>query len=142
MTNRLNTLLRLSAWDIQTKKKLDQDLAFPALYSLVEDKLVIVPVFPRRDDPVCVWDLSSNHFQKIGTFSSLSLYHVNTSENLLVLFEINWEKQPPEVQQSKWTISTGQLREKKIFHLQMPHDCGNFTPNITACPVARSAIKL
>lgn len=32
-------------------------------------------------------------------------------------FEINREKQPSEVQQTKWTTTTGQQLEKNIFHL-------------------------
>lgn len=38
-------------------------------------------------------------------------------------FEIAWSKQPPEVQQTKWTTTTGQLLERKTFSLLLPADC-------------------
>ena len=129
MINRGTALLHLTAWDMYTKKKLLRQIPlYPALYTIVENKAVIAPEFKSDTFPVYVWDLSSNHFQEIGNFTNLTLHHGDVSENLLVLFEINWEKQPPEVHQSKWTMTTGQLREKKNFHLPMPPGLDKYRP--------------
>ena len=42
-------------------------------------------------------------------------------ENILVVFEINWDARPPEVQQTKWTLD-GQLLCKKHFDLPLGGD--------------------
>ena len=109
------------AWDIHTKRKLSKQFPRSGLYySIVEDKVVIAPGHGRQPRPVYVWDLSSNHVQSIGSFSNLRLCHMDAVENVLVAFEINCEKHPLAVQQTKWRTATGQLVEKKNFHLLMP----------------------
>lgn len=72
--------------------------------------------------PVYIWDLSSNDVHEIGGFSNLWLYHMDAVQNVLVAFEIDWEKQPPEVNQTKWTMTTDQQLDKKTFHLPIPKD--------------------
>lgn len=129
MIDRGSGLLHLTAWDMHAKKKLSRQIAlYPAVYTIVENKMVIAPEFMSDAFPVFVWDLSLNHFLEISSFSNLTLHHVDVPGNLLVLFEINWEKQPPEVHQTKWTMTTGQLREKKNFYLEMPPGCDKYQP--------------
>lgn len=43
---------------------------------------------------------------------------MDVDENILVVFEIDWEKRPPEVQQTKWAL-TGGLLDKKHFPLSL-----------------------
>lgn len=110
-----------TAWDILTKKKIAQRLPAPcALPTIVEDKVVIAPMPQNEPYPIYVWDLTSNDVQEIGRFSNFRMCHVNAAESVLVAFEINWEKQPPEVEQTKWETTTGQRLGKKDFHLPMP----------------------
>ncbi|KAL1997091.1 hypothetical protein VTN49DRAFT_7956 [Thermomyces lanuginosus] len=63
--------------------------------------------------------------QQVGSFSNLLLYHVAAVENVLVAFEIDLERQPLEVQQTKWKTTTGQLLARKTFHLSLPADRPN-----------------
>lgn len=126
ITRDLN-LIYLTAWNIDTKQKLDQQIpAFPALYMIIDGNVIIVPECKAQSLPVFVWDLSLNHIQEIGAFSDLRLCHMSVEENILVAFEVNWGKQPPEIQQTKWKTTTGQLLERKIFHLPMPFDCPKY----------------
>lgn len=68
---------------------------------------------------VYIWHLGSDHFRSIGTFSNQWLWRVDPDENVLITFEINWDTHPPEVQQTKWTL-TGMLLDQKQFHLLVP----------------------
>lgn len=114
-------LNNLTAWNIHTKQKLSQRISRSCLsHSIVEDKVVIIPGHGRQPRPVYVWDLGSNHVQSIGSFSNLKLCHMDAAENILVAFEINCEKHPLAVQQTKWRTTTGQLVEQKSFFLSMP----------------------
>lgn len=70
--------------------------------------------------PIYIWDLSTDDIQEIGSFCELWLWHMDVDENVLVTFEIDWDKYyPPEVQQTKWTL-TGRLLDRKHFHLPPP----------------------
>ncbi|KAL1973755.1 hypothetical protein VTN31DRAFT_5315 [Thermomyces dupontii] len=113
----------LTVWDIHTKHRFSHHVpSFCARCLIVGDKLVLAPSPQRSSFPVYVWDLSLDHFQEIGSFSHLKLCHVDPTDNVLVAFEIGGN-QPPEVQQTKWLTTTGQLLEKKNFYLQVPADC-------------------
>lgn len=72
--------------------------------------------------PVYVWDLGLNHLQAIGNFSGLKFCHVAAAENILVAFQVYFERETPEVRQTKWTTTTGQLLEEKIFRLPVSVD--------------------
>ena len=65
---------------------------------------------------VYIWDLGSNLFAKVNSFTDLCLWHVDADESILVAFEIDWDACPPEVRQTKWTL-TGGLLEEKHFRL-------------------------
>lgn len=80
--------------------------------------MVIVSFDSMPRYPVYIWDLSSNSFRKINSFLDLYLWHLDVDEGILVAFEINWDTCPPEVQQTKWSL-TGQLLDKKGFHLSL-----------------------
>lgn len=85
-----------------------------------KDKVFMVdeaydPYMPRS---IYIWDLSSDHFQKIAMSPDLWLWHLNADENILVAFEIDWDADPPKVQQTKWEL-TGRLLEKRHFHLPL-----------------------
>ena len=97
--------------------------------TIIEDKVVIAPMPQNEPYPVYVWDLTSNHVQEIGRFSNFRMCHVDAAESVLVAFEINWEKQPPEVEQTKWATMTGQRLEKRNFDLPMPEDRPKYRPH-------------
>lgn len=83
----------LTAWDINIKRRIVQQFpGFGVLYPIIEDKIVIVPMFLAPPTSMYVWDLSSNHIQRIGTFSRICLCHVDAAENVVVAFEICREK--------------------------------------------------
>lgn len=109
----------LTAWDMHTKQKFSQRIPISgALYTIVEDKVVIAPKPEPYGSPIYVWDLGTNCVQGIGKFNNLILWHVDGPTNVLVAFEVNWLRRPPEVWQTKWTITTGQRLERKlVFHL-------------------------
>lgn len=79
----------------------------------------------RAPSVVYVWDLSSNLVRKIGIddFSDPSLFHLDADRDVLVVFQVNWKKYPPEVQQTKWMWKTGELLEKKLFLLSLAGAC-------------------
>lgn len=105
---------------MHTKQTCSQQIPLPC-YEVVGDKAVYTSL-PELTGPIYVWDLSSNHVQKIGNFSHLILYHVDAAENVLVTFDTERIDQPPKVQQTKWATCTGQLLERKIFQLPLPPD--------------------
>ncbi|KAL1973753.1 hypothetical protein VTN31DRAFT_5313 [Thermomyces dupontii] len=110
---------------MHTIQRLDQRI--PALnfhYTIVENKVVIAPQFQRKSSPVYVWDLSSNKIKEIGSFRYLIFCHMDTADNVLVTFEIRGTELllPPDVQQTKWTTTTGHLLERKVFPLPRPAD--------------------
>jgi len=108
----------MAAYDLHTKQKICQRIPpVGFLEAIVEDKVVFIASAGSQSRPLHVWDLSLNHMQKIGYFSNLVLYHVAATEKILVAFEINWEKRPPEMQQTKWKTTTGQQVAKGTFHL-------------------------
>lgn len=73
----------------------------------------------RRPPSVHTWDLSSKYLRKIGNFSNLWLWHVDPEQDILVAFEIDWDTNPPNVQETKWTL-TGELLDTKQFFLSLP----------------------
>ena len=114
----------LTAWNIHTGQKLNQRVPhefFPRC-SITEEKVVLAPIPQPSSHPLYVWDLSSNHVQKINGFSHLWLTHIDAAENVLVTFEIIWTKQPSEVRQTKWTATTGWMLERKIYPLPISSD--------------------
>lgn len=78
-----------------------------------------------QSKPLCtvyIWDLSSGRFRKIGSFPDLCLWHVNVDEDILVAFQIDWDTHPPEVQETKWTL-TGRLLDRRHFRLSLSDRC-------------------
>ena len=67
---------------------------------------------------IYIWDLSTDRIYKIDNMGSVWLWHMDVDDNTLVTFEISWSKQPPRVQQTKWTL-TGRLLERKHFSLSL-----------------------
>lgn len=96
----------------------------PIHITATKDIAVFVPGCPHRTFPLCVWNLQSNQVNEIGSFfsDSLCLYHADTDENALLTFEVNWDSRPPEVQQTKWSLSGGeQLHRKQFLVAGWPH---------------------
>ncbi|KAL1993793.1 hypothetical protein VTN49DRAFT_2462 [Thermomyces lanuginosus] len=60
----------------------------------------------------------ADEVQAIGSFRKVWLWHLDVDENF-VTFEIDWEKHPPEVQQTKWEL-TGRCLSRKHFPLSLP----------------------
>lgn len=119
MLDRGTGMYTLTAWNYHTNQKFEQRIPDYGCMTIVEDKVVTHPVTEHIPSFVYVWDLTSNHVQKIGSFSYLKLFHVAAAQNILVAFEMNLEKQTSEIRQTKWTTTTGQLLEEKFFHLSM-----------------------
>lgn len=116
--------LLLIALDTHTERTIDQ--AFPNthnLYAVVKDKVVITPKKAEESSLIYVWDLNSNHVQDIHSSAYPRLFHMDATENILVGFDIFWERQPREVlavRQIKWATTTGQLLETQTVHLPSP----------------------
>lgn len=83
-----------------------------------KDKVVILEPDSEPLYPVYIWDLSSDSVQEINTFIDLCLWHLDAGGNMLVAFEVDWDKHPPEVRQTKWTLS-GQLMDRRHFSLSL-----------------------
>lgn len=108
-------------WDIHTSQKLgERKLWFPDYVTVAKDKAVIVPWVKRVPEairPIYIWDLGSDEVIKFGCFPDLHLCHVDADENLLITFEFNWDIHPPEVRQTKWTLTSGEQLHQKSFRL-------------------------
>lgn len=116
----------LTAWDMHTSLPCastgipDPDPT-PHKGSISKDKVAIIRCDVKKSaDRVYIWDLSSNHVRYIASLSNLWLWHLNAEGNNLVTFEINWDAQGGEVQQTKWALTTGQLLERKRRRLPVP----------------------
>lgn len=112
----------MTAWDIHTAQKLVHRFPdTPSVSCLVKDKVVMAFDLEQFPPVVYVWDLSSNLVRKItlDDFSNVSLLHLDTDRDVLVVFQVNWKKHPPEVQQTKWMWKTGELFERKQFCLSL-----------------------
>lgn len=114
----------LTAWNIDTKERLVQELpCFPMQHYLVKDK-VIIGDRPRREGPsvVYVWDIGLNLVRKIDIVTrepmGPCLLHLDIDDDVLVSFQVSWRWcLPPPVQQTKWKLTTGELLEEKLFLL-------------------------
>lgn len=92
----------------------------PADVSIEKDKVVIFSLsYSDPPPPIYIWDLSADQVRTIGSFRDLWSWHMDVDENVLVTFVIHWDEHPPEVQQTKWAL-TGQLLDRKFFHLSLP----------------------
>lgn len=80
------------------------------------DEVVIVDFIMWPLYSICIWDLSSDSFRKLGRFSDLWLWHIGPDGDMLVAFEVDWGKYPLEVQKTKWTLG-GWLLERNRFLL-------------------------
>lgn len=65
-----------------------------------------------------IWDLSADRVGIIDNIGEVWLWHMDTDRNLLVTFEIDWEKHPAEVQQTEWTLR-GRPFNRKRFALPL-----------------------
>lgn len=109
----------LIALNIRTSGQYARELPFVTHETyIVNDKVVIVGFESKPIYPVYIWDVSSDHFRMINDFADLGLWHVDTTDNTLVAFEIDWDTYPAAVQRTKWTL-TGQLLERKHFRLSL-----------------------
>lgn len=111
------------ARNIHTKRRCARgDLpCYPRHIDLEKDILVLVELLEQKQSLwfVYIWDLNSNRIRRIGKFTNLWLWHVDADENLLVVFEINWDTHPPQVQQTKWTLKGERMLDRKHFHLSL-----------------------
>lgn len=106
-------------WDTRTLQRYARGLPCSDHHTSIDkDKVVIVDYGSKPLFPVYIWDLSSDRFQKINTFSDLFLWHLDADDGILVAFEIDWDKRPPAVRETKWTM-TGRVVERKHFPLSL-----------------------
>ena len=113
-----------TAWNIHTLQKRTLNPGFfpdPEGTCIEKDKMVMFQASTQHS-PIYIWDLSTDEVHEIGGFCELWLWHMDLDENMLVTFEIDWDKHPPQVEQIKWTL-TGQLVDRKLFHLPLSVDC-------------------
>lgn len=96
---------------------------FPGVIRLEKDKVVLFSTDFDPPPPIYIWDLTADQVHAIGSFreGNVWLWHIDPDDNVLVTFEIDWDKHPPEVQETKWTV-TGQLVNRKQFPLSLS-DC-------------------
>lgn len=111
-------------WDTHTSQRLAerQFPGRPPYVAVVKDKVVIVPDFTLLDQTINIWDLHTNQVQTIGSFFNielLALWHVDVDEGVLVTFEIDWNKHSSEVEQKKWSLSSGKQLDRKSFSLSV-----------------------
>lgn len=110
------------AWDIHTSQKVAEwrvsfrESSYP---TITKDKVIIAPVSSLDSCPIRVWDLLSDQVDVFGSFLNLCLWHADADENVLITFEFNWDTDPPEMQQTKWTLTSGELLHQKKFCLSM-----------------------
>lgn len=93
----------------------------PLVESIVKDKMVVVTNFKGRRLFAHIWDLGADQVGQIGqvcNFAEGNWLHIAADDNVLVGFEINWDVDPPEVQQTKWTLA-GQMLERKYVRLSL-----------------------
>lgn len=126
---------RLTAWNIKTSERLVRWL--PGSYQVVcGEKGKIVLIQKTWEDPasIAVWDLSMNQIREIGEYFDFGkpwLWHLEAEENMLVGFEFSWDTEPPEVRQTKWSL-TGRLLDRKFFNLSLGRrlDDTRFSPHV------------
>lgn len=108
-----------TVWNIHTSQRRVRELpCFPERLWIVKDKMVIFGSTVEPPFPIYIWDLSEDQIRKIGDFGDVWLWHMDAHENVLVTFEIDRNKRPLEVHQTKLTL-TGQLLDKKHFSLSV-----------------------
>lgn len=90
----------------------------PTYISIERNRVVMVPHFGRQFYPIYIWDLSADGIQEIGSFENPSLWHLDVDGNMLVVFVIDWNTHPLEVEQTKWTL-TGELVDRSQFCLSL-----------------------
>lgn len=110
----------MTVWDLRTSQRWVKHLRVSSVGISIEGDKVIIPNKGSSLDarPILVWDLNADRVQEVGGFRKLALWHVDANENTLIAFEINWDINPPEVQQTKWAL-TGRLIDRKQFHLPL-----------------------
>lgn len=108
-------------WDIHTSQRLAERrvLRVPSRVTIEKDKVIIIPNTVTQSYPIYVWDLCTDQFQTIGSFSDLDLWYVDTDEDVPVTFEIDWKTHLPKVQQTKWSLVSGEQLSRKKFHLSV-----------------------
>lgn len=84
-----------------------------------KDKLIMFGL--EEVPPIYIWDLRANKVHEVGSFRDVSLWHMDVDKNILVIFQIDWDRNLPEVQQTKRTL-TGELLDRKHFHLPLSGD--------------------
>lgn len=89
----------------------------PVQITIDKDTVVMAPLRNRRSSSVYVWDLRSDESRVIRPVSDLCLWHTEQDENVLVTFEIDWDADPPKVQQTKWQLNNGEQLDRKKFNL-------------------------
>lgn len=113
----------ISAVDIHTPQRwVGKQFPWPTYrvrITIEKDKLVILPFSIDEAFPLWMWDLRSDRVQTIGSFISkdLDFWHVDADENVLITFEVNWDEHPLLVHQTRWTLTRGEVLDRKIFRL-------------------------
>ncbi|KAL1992106.1 hypothetical protein VTN49DRAFT_4138 [Thermomyces lanuginosus] len=110
---------KLIAWDTKTSQQYARQMpeGFIDQISIEMDKVLLVADIESRLS-LYVWDLNSDHLQEFGSFPDLWLWHLAADDDVLVTFEIDWDADPPKVQQTKWALS-GRLLNRKRFRLSL-----------------------
>lgn len=109
------------AWDIHTLQMVGKQ-QFPqgmSVTTITKNKAVLTSRFMPNTRSIYIWDLRSNQVYNFGSFSDLWLLHANADQNVLVTFEINWDVNPPETQQTKWTLTGEELLQRKNFNISL-----------------------
>ncbi|KAL1992107.1 hypothetical protein VTN49DRAFT_4139 [Thermomyces lanuginosus] len=110
---------KLIAWDTKTSQQYARQIPRGLIHHIsIEKDSVLVIVDIESGLSLYIWDLGSDHFREFGSFPDLWLWHVAADDDVLVTFEIDWDADPPKVQQTNWALS-GRLLNRKHFHLPL-----------------------
>lgn len=87
--------------------------------TVVNETLVVQPWSKEGPCPLWIWDLPSDRVWTIGAFQIFRLFfwHADADNDVLVTFEVNGDEHPPLVQQTKWSLTRGEVLNQKTLRL-------------------------
>lgn len=110
----------MTVWDVRTSQRWVKQLPCPIDRITIEGDKVVIPCGGNKwkPRPILVWDLNLDGVQEVGNFRDLCMWHVDANDSTLIAIEINWDINPPEVQQTKWRL-TGEQIDRNQFDLSL-----------------------
>lgn len=72
--------------------------------TLVGEGVIVIPWVKAQGHRIAICNMRTGEWYETGSFSNLWLWHADEKDDVLVTFEIDWDKHPAEVQQTKWSF--------------------------------------